>query len=117
MYLDPEKVQALFRDLARRFPGSELVCEVVNSRWLSKSLKPIIQFKMQREAGLGKDAVFLFGIKDGREPESWSPDIHLVDEWSYFDSRHPKLGVVGWLGRSEMMRRTQWTVHYSLGSV
>jgi methyltransferase (TIGR00027 family) len=115
MYLDPDKVRTLFIDLTRRFPGSELVCEVVNSRWLSKSLKPIIHFKMQREAGLGKGAVFQFGIKDGYEPESWSPDIHLVDEWSYFDTMHPKLGGLRLMGRSEMMRKTQWTVHYRLG--
>ena len=115
MYLDPDKVRTLFIDLAGRFPGSKLVCEVVNSRWLSKTLKPILNSKMQRQVGLGKGAVFQFGIKDAHEPESWRPGIQLIDEWSYFDSRHPKLGMLAWLGRSEMMRKTQWTVHYRLG--
>jgi methyltransferase (TIGR00027 family) len=114
-YLDPHKVRALFVDLLARFSGSEMVCEVVNSRWLSKSLKPIVNFKMQREAGIGKGAVFQFGIADSHEPESWSSGIRLIDDWSYFDTRHPKLGLVGMMGRFEMFRKTQWTVHYRLG--
>lgn len=114
-YLDPTKVRALFTDLLTRFPGSEMVCEVVNSRWLSKALKPIVNFKMQREAGIGKDAVFQFGIADSREPESWNSGIQLIDDWSYFDTRHPKLGMVGMMGRFEIFRKTQWTVHYRLG--
>jgi methyltransferase (TIGR00027 family) len=116
MYLDPDKVRALFVDLRRRFPGSELVCEVVNSRWLSKTLQPIIRTKMQRQLGLGADATFKFGIKDGREPETWGQGIQLLDEWSYFDTKHPKLGWTGWMGRVELFRKTQWTVHYRLGS-
>ncbi len=105
MYLNPDKVRALFIDLQHRFPGSELVCEVVNSRWLSKALQPMIRSKMQRQLGLGADATFKFGIKDGREPETWSQGIQLLDEWSYFDSNHPKLGMVRWMGHVELFRK------------
>jgi O-methyltransferase involved in polyketide biosynthesis len=116
MYLDPENVRALFIDLRKRFPGSELVCEVINKRWISKSMQPLLRIKMQRQLGIGADATFKFGIADGREPETWSPGIQLIDEWSYFDSKHPKLGLVGFMGRSELFRKTQWTVHYRLGN-
>jgi methyltransferase (TIGR00027 family) len=116
MYLDPDKVRTLFVELIKRFPGSELVCEVVNSRWLSKSMQPLLRSKMQRQLGMGADATFKFGIANGHEPETWSPDIQLLDEWSYFDSRHPKLGMVGLMGHFELFRKTQWTVHYRLGS-
>ena len=116
MYLDPDKVRALFVVLAERFPGAELVCEVVNSRWLSKSMQPLLRSKMQRQLGMGPDATFKFGIADGHAPEAWSPGIRFLDEWSYFDSRHPKLGLVGWMGQFELFRKTQWTVHYLFGS-
>jgi methyltransferase (TIGR00027 family) len=116
MYLDPDKVRMLFVDLQHRFPGSELVCEVVNSRWLSKTLQPMIRAKMQRQLGLGADATFKFGIRDGCEPETWSQGIQFLDEWSYFDTKHPKLGWTGWMGHVELFRKTQWTVHYRLGS-
>ena len=115
MYLEPARVQALFVDLANRFPGSEMVCEVVNSRWLTKTMEPLIRSKMQRQLGMGEDATFKFGIRDGHEPESWSKGIHFLDEWSYFDSKHPKLGLLGVMGRIELFRKTQWTVHYRLG--
>ena len=115
MYLEPARVQALFVDLANRFPGSEMVCEVVNSRWLTKTMEPLIRSKMQRQLGMGEDATFKFGIRDGHEPESWSKGIHFLDEWSYFDSKHPKLGAIGWMGQFELFRKTQWTVHYRLG--
>ncbi len=99
MYLEPDRVRRLFVDLARRFPGSELVCEVINSRWLSKSMQPLLRSKMQRQLGMGAEATFRFGIKDGNEPESWHSGIHLLDEWSYFDSHHPKLGALNVMGR------------------
>jgi methyltransferase (TIGR00027 family) len=115
MYLEPARVRSLFVDLANRFIGSELVCEVVNSRWLTKTMEPMIRSKMQRQLGMGKDATFKFGISDGHEPESWGKAIHFLDEWSYFDSKHPKLGLLGVMGRIELFRKTQWTVHYRLG--
>lgn len=114
MYLDPANVKALVLELQSRFPGSELVCEVVNSLWLSKLFKPMVQRKMQRGAGLGKGAVYHFGVPDSRALETWSPGIQFIDEWSYFDSDHPKLGWVGWFRRFKLFRQTQWTVHYRL---
>jgi methyltransferase (TIGR00027 family) len=114
MYLDPVEVKSLILELQSRFPGAELVCEVVNSLWLSKLFKPMIQRKMQRGAGLGKGAVFNFGIPDGRALEAWNPGIEFLDEWSYFESDHPKLGWIGWFGRFKLFSRTQWTVHYRL---
>jgi methyltransferase (TIGR00027 family) len=114
MYLDPAEVKSLVLELQSRFTGSELVCEVVNSMWLSKLFKPMVQSKMQRGAGLGKGAVFNFGVPNGRALEAWNPGIEFLDEWSYFESNHPKLGWVGWFGRFKLFRRTQWTVHYRL---
>jgi len=114
MYLDPDKVKALVLELQSRFPGSELVCEVVNSLWLSKLFKPMLQRKMQRGARLGKGAVFNFGVPEGHALEAWNPGIEFLDEWSYFESNHPKLGWVGWFGRFKLFSRTQWTVHYRL---
>jgi methyltransferase (TIGR00027 family) len=114
MYLEPPKVKALVLELQSRFPGSELVCEVVNSLWLSKFFKPMVQSKMRRGARLGKGAVFTFGVPDGRALEAWNPGIEFLDEWSYFESDHPKLGWIGWFGRFKLFRTTQWTVHYRL---
>lgn len=116
MYLDPDKVRALVPMLQARFPGSELVCEVVHSRWLGGSTNWMIRRKLQGRMKIGAQATFRFGVSGSREMETWSPGIELLEEWSYFDSNHPKLGLLRWMGKIELLRRVQWTVHYRLGS-
>jgi O-methyltransferase involved in polyketide biosynthesis len=114
MYLDKEDVRSLVLAIRETFPGSELVCEVVNSLWLSPWLKPLLNFKLQREAHLGKDATFRSGLSDGREMEAWHDGIRFLSEWSYFDSDEKKLGRLRLLRHIPWIRKTQWTVRYRL---
>ncbi len=114
MYLDGKDVRLLVLKLQEKFPGSELVCEVVNSLWLRPLFKKMLDFKMHRELHLGKDAMFRSGIRDGREMEQWHRGIQFLDEWSYFDSEEEKLGWLRLLRYIELIRKTQWTVHYRL---
>lgn len=114
MYLPEEKVKELVRTLNREFPGSELVCEVVNKKWLQKSRGSMVKFKMRKQLNIGKGASFVFGIWDGREMEGWDAGIQLMDEWTYFDADLSKIGVMRWLGKIKAYRKIQWTVHYRL---
>ena len=114
MYLDPDRVKSLVLALQSHFPGSELVCEVYNKAWLSPTMKKIASRKMQRRCKMGKDAEFKFGLADSREMEQWGPGITFLDEWSYFDSNHPKMGALRWFRKSKTFRYTQWSVHYRL---
>ena len=116
MYLEPEKVRALVIALRNRFPSSELICEVTHRRWLSASTHWMIRRKLQGRMKIGAQAEFRFGVAGSREMESWSPGIRLLEEWSYFDSNHPKLGALKWLGKFDLFRKAQWTVHYRLGA-
>jgi hypothetical protein len=74
-----------------------------------------MNMRMHRQLHVGGGATFLSGINNGREMESWSPGIKLMDEWSYFDSNEKKLGWVRFFGKIPWMRRVQWTAHYRLG--
>ena len=114
MYLDREDVRSLVLKIQEKFRGSELICEVVNSLWLRYPLKKILDYKMQRQAHLGKDAMFRSGIHDSREMEQWHSGIQFLDEWSYFDSEEKKMGWLKFLKHIELIRKTQWTVHYLL---
>jgi O-methyltransferase involved in polyketide biosynthesis len=114
MYLEGRDVRSLVLKLQKMFPGSELVCEVVNSFWLRPWLKKILDFKLQRQVHMGKDATFRSGISDGREMEEWHSGIQFLDEWSYFDSEEKKLGLLRLLRHIGLIRKTQWTVHYRL---
>jgi len=114
MYLEGRGVRSLVLKLQETFPGSELVCEVVNSIWLRPPLKKMLDSKLQRQVHLGKDATFRSGISDGREMEQWHSGIQFLDEWSYFDSGEKKLGLLRLLRHIGLIRKTQWTVHYRL---
>lgn len=115
MYLDGEDVKSLVLVLRKEFPGSELVCEVVNSIWLREPLKKILEQKMRHHVHLGKNAIFRSGIRNSREMEGWHEGIGLLDDWSYFDSDEKKLGWLKIFSRIGLFRYTQWTVHYLLG--
>ena len=109
MYLDGKDVRSLVLDLQETFQGSELVCEVVNSLWLRPMLIKILDYKMQRQVHLGKEAMFRSGINDGREMEQWHSGIQFLDEWSYFDSEEKKLGWLKIFRHIDFIRKTQWT--------
>ncbi|ODS34978.1 hypothetical protein BEH94_02795 [Candidatus Altiarchaeales archaeon WOR_SM1_SCG] len=117
MYLHRSDVKSLVLKLQKEFPGSDLVCEVVNSLWVDTPLKKIVNFKMQRELHLGKGTTFNFGIRGSREMEEWSPGIKFLDEWSYFESNEKKLGLLKIFKHFGLLNRTQWTVHYKLNPV
>jgi O-methyltransferase involved in polyketide biosynthesis len=114
MYLDGKDVRSLVLAIQKTFPGSELVCEVENSVWLSPLLKKMLEYKIRRQLHLGKDAVFRSGIRDAHEMERWHTGIQFLDEWSYFDSDEKKMGWLRVLRHIELIRKTQWTVHYQL---
>lgn len=114
MYLDGEKVKDLILKLQSRFPDSELVCEVVTETFTRKPWNKMVALKMNKQLGVGNDAAFIFGIRNCRELESWHSGIEYLDDWSYFDTQHPRLGWVGMLGKLKFMRNVQYTVHYRL---
>jgi methyltransferase (TIGR00027 family) len=114
MYLDPEKVRQLVLDIRERFPGSELVCEVVRKQWTSGAWGKMASMKMTRRLNMGKQAGFNFGLDHPKEMESWHPGIQFLSQWSYFESKHEKLGYMRMFGKSKYFKETQYTVHYKL---
>ena len=116
MYCREDDVKSLFRTLADRFPGSEMLCEVFSSKWLTGWRKRAMESKLQRELKLGPGTTFQFGIPKSEAMEAWRPEIKLIDDWSYFDSEELESPVMKWLGRFPRFRQVQWTVRYRLGS-
>jgi methyltransferase (TIGR00027 family) len=112
MYLEGEKVRQLVITMCSRFRGSELVCEVVNRRWIRGLWRKMVDRKMQRSANIGESAMFKSGLDDSREMERWDERIKFLDDWSYLDSNHKKLGMLKLFRNSKLFRNTQYTVHY-----
>lgn len=114
MYLPGDDVRALVVELARRFPGSELVAEVFSARWIPWMRSRWGRHKFQRQLHMAPGATFRFGIDDSDELTRWAEGIEVIDDWTYFDDKHPKLGWMNWFGATRW-RKIQWTAHYRLG--
>jgi len=114
MYLHDEEVKNIVVNIQKKFPGCELVCEVVNVYIVKMLKRKIWKKKFQRDYHLGKDATFHFGIKDGNEFEQWNEGITFLDEWTFFDDAENKLGWMNFFGRFEKMKKALWIVHYQL---
>ena len=115
MYLDQDDVRALVLELRKRFPGSELVCEVVNSGWLRGPYKRFLNYKMRKQLHFGKDVTYRSGLSSSREMEEWGSGIRFLDDRSYLDSYQNSLGWLKVFRHVGFIRYTQWTVHYRLG--
>ncbi len=114
MYLPPLKVKELVLAMQKLFPGSELVCEVVSASFTHGLWGRIAAVKMQRQLHLGKGTAYTFGVHSSREFEEWNTGIRFVDDWSYFDTHHPRLGMARLMQGSRWARTVQYTLHYRL---
>lgn len=106
MYCEEADVKELFKQIHNNITGSVIAFEVFSSKWLKGWKKKIVDFKLKKQLGFGKDAIFKFGIKDSKEIETWSSNYQLIDDWCYFDEikKNP----------AEFLRKIQWTVYYKI---
>ncbi len=93
--------------LRNHFPGAELVFDGwrpfevwLANRYLSKSLF----------AGLMR-----WGLREGRELESWGEGIRLLDEWGFFDQPEPRLDSYNWMAPLFRLFKPMRIFHFQLG--
>ena len=79
MYLPEDEVKKVILEIKNRFPGSEIVIEVIG-KYLAKNTQ------LHRSVAQ-TDAKFKWGANDCKELETWEPGIQLINQW-YFSDRH-----------------------------
>lgn len=109
MYLPRAQIRQLFRMLAP--VNGEFVAEVV-SDWSTKT-SAISRKVLNITTGLSSGVGYAGGLIHQYEPESWDKRIQLIQEWTYFDEREPRMGIFNL--SFGPLRRIQWIVHYALG--
>lgn len=109
MYLPRAQIRQLFRMLAPI--KGEFVAEVV-SDWSTKT-SAISRKVLNVTTGLSSGVGYAGGLINQHEPESWDRRIRLLQEWTYFEEREPRMGLLNL--SFGPFRRVQWIVHYSLG--
>jgi len=117
MYLPEESVKELVYEMQRRFPESELVCELTNRTWVEGFWGKIASIKMKQRVKMGGDAGFKFGVSNARELETWGDGIEFLENWFYMDDNHPKLGWMRIFRNWKMIRDAQFTARYRLHAV
>jgi O-methyltransferase involved in polyketide biosynthesis len=107
VYFTEAQVKSLVLTLCDRFPGAELVFDGwkpyeiwVGNRYLSPS----------RFAGLMQ-----WGIWSSQQIEGWGEDIHLVDEWGFFDKPEPRLTSYRWMAPLFRLFKPMCIYHFQLG--
>jgi O-methyltransferase involved in polyketide biosynthesis len=113
MYLPSKEVKELLVYLADRIKYGQLVAEVVHESYTRGFKKRLVDFKFKHELNFDRPVSYQFGISDSDELEQLSPRLKMINDWSYFDSDHKKLGVLRYF---KIYRKVQWTIRYQIGS-
>lgn len=98
MYFAEEELKPFFRELARRFPGSEMLFEMLAPLAVGKSRHHETVKKIDSRAE------FKWALKNSRDMETWNPSIRFAEEWNYFDFHKRRWGLFGAFARLPFIR-------------
>jgi O-methyltransferase involved in polyketide biosynthesis len=107
VYFTEAQVKSLVLTLRDHFPGAELVFDGwrpfevwLGNRYLSNSYF----------AGLMR-----WGFWHGQEIEGWGDDIHLLDEWGFFDQPEPRMDSFHWMAPIFRLFKPMRIFHFQVG--
>lgn len=107
-YFEETQVRRLVLTLKERFPGAELVCD---------GMTPFMIWLHDLKLSTSKVGARLhWGLKHGRDLESWGAGIRLLEEWFYFDRPEPRLGAAQLMRYIPPLARGVGIFHYRLGA-
>lgn len=107
-YFEAAQVKSLFLNLYAHFPGAELVCDAHT---------PFVIRLDNLQLALTKVSARLhWGLKRGKDVESWGDGIVLLDEWFYFDDPEPRMHSHRWMRFIPLLGKSTGIFHYRLGS-
>ena len=99
MYFEESELKPLFRALGDRFPGGELLFEMLAPMLVGNS-KHHETVKMTESK-----PEFKWGLKDSTVVASWHPDLEYVTEWNYFDYHKDRWGWFGYAASLPFLRK------------
>jgi O-methyltransferase involved in polyketide biosynthesis len=105
-YFEEAQIKSLFLKLRDRFPGCEIVCDAHTPF--------VIWADNLQLAFSGVQARLHWRLKDPRNVESWGDDIHLLDEWNYYEEDEPRLRAVRWARHIPALAKSSGIYHYLL---
>jgi len=111
MYFEEAQVKSLVLMLQEHFAGAELVCDAF-SPFLIRANN--LRFRISRTK---ISARYHWGLKRGKDLESWGKGICLLDEWFPFDRPEPRMAHVQWVRHIPLLAKVMGIFHYRLGKI
>jgi O-methyltransferase involved in polyketide biosynthesis len=106
-YFEETQVKALVLKLRDRFPGAELVCDAHT---------PFVIWTDNLHLAMARiNARLRWGLKHGKDVESWGEGISMLEEWFYFDDPEPRLSAFQWMRHFPILSKSTGIFHYRLG--
>jgi O-methyltransferase involved in polyketide biosynthesis len=106
-YFEEAQVKALFLKIQNHFPGAELVCDAHT---------PFVLRTDNLQLALsGVKARLRWGLRHGRDVESWGEGISMLSEWFYFDEPEPRMAPFRWMRLFPVLGKSTGIFHYRLG--
>jgi O-methyltransferase involved in polyketide biosynthesis len=107
MYFEEAQVRSLVLMLRDQFPSSELAFDAFSPFLVRMNNLRISRTKI--------GARYQWGLKRGRDLESWGDGIALLSEWFPFSCPEPRLAHVSWMRHIPLLARVMGVFHYRLG--
>jgi O-methyltransferase involved in polyketide biosynthesis len=98
MYFEEKELKTLIWRLIDRFPGAEMLLEVLGPFLVGKSKHHDSVSKIDNKPE------FKWGLKKSEELTTWHPRIKLINEWCYFDYHKDRAGLIGYIVRLPFIR-------------
>lgn len=97
MYFEEAKLRPLFKQLLERFPGAEMLFEM---------LAPMLVGRSKRHDSVSKvgGAEFKWGLIDARDVARWYSNIEFIEEWNYYDYYQERWGWFRYVTRLPFLR-------------
>ena len=105
-YFESTQIKKLVRSMCQEFRGAQLVFDA-SKPWVLPSDNMQLFFS-------GMKARLHFGLRNGREVESWCKGIRLLEEWFYFGSGEDRVRRYRWMYEIPFLRKAAGIFHYQL---
>jgi len=106
-YFEEVQIRSLFLKLRDHFPGCELASDAHTAF--------VIWADNLQLSFSGVQARLHWRLKNPRDVESWGDDIHLLDEWNYYEEDEPRLKTFRWARHIPAIAKSSGVYHYRLG--
>ncbi len=106
MYFEEAQVKSLVLALKEHFPDAQLVFDAFSPFFVWANNRRVARTKIGARCH--------WGLKRGKDLETWGDGVRLLSEWYPFSQPEPRLARVRWVRYIPLLAKTTGVFHYRL---